>query len=196
MRISGGEWRGRAIDVPRGDAVRPTQDMVREALFSILQSVVPGAKFLDLFAGSGAVGFEALSRGAAMVTAVEADPRHLAVIRRNVERLGCAGRFEAVAADAYAWISSAGRGRAFDIAFADPPYDLALAKGFAGMLAALAESGAVAEGGIFVAEMRASEKPDCAPGWEMLRDRRYGQTRIAVYRLAAAAGSVCASSEF
>ena len=70
MRIAGGEWRGRNLKSPKGDLVRPTQDRVREALFSMLQNDIPGAKFLDVFAGSGAVGLEALSRGAASATFV------------------------------------------------------------------------------------------------------------------------------
>ena len=77
MRIAGGGWRGRTLRVPTGDAVRPTQDRVREALFSMLQGEVAGAVFLDLFAGSGAVGLEALSRGAARTTFVELEPRQI-----------------------------------------------------------------------------------------------------------------------
>ena len=87
MRVSGGALGGRRIEVPGGDRVRPTQDMVRQALFSSLAALVPECRFLDLFAGSGAVGLEAWSRGAAHVTWVERDPRTLAVLRGNVASL-------------------------------------------------------------------------------------------------------------
>ena len=84
MRIAGGGWRGRTLRVPTGDAVRPTQDRVREALFNIIQFEVPGCDFLDLFAGSGAVGIEALSRGAVSVTFVEQNRRHVAVLEGRI----------------------------------------------------------------------------------------------------------------
>jgi 16S rRNA (guanine966-N2)-methyltransferase len=84
MRISGGEWCGRKLKAPPGDKVRPTQDRVREAVFAMLVNVVPGASFLDLYAGSGAVGLEALSRGAGRVTWVEKDPRHVALLKENL----------------------------------------------------------------------------------------------------------------
>ena len=88
MRITGGEFGGRNLKVPKSDAIRPTQDRVREALFNIIQFEVAGGEFLDLFAGSGAVGLEALSRGAKSVTFVERERRHLAVLRENLESLG------------------------------------------------------------------------------------------------------------
>src|SRR5574344_815854 len=83
MRISGGIWCGRRVKAPEGEAVRPTQDRVREALFSMLMDVVPEATFLDLFAGSGAVGLDALSRGARSATWVEKEPRHLKILEEN-----------------------------------------------------------------------------------------------------------------
>ena len=99
MRIVGGDFGGRRLKVPRTDAVRPTQDSVREALFSMLGAAVAGADFLDLFAGSGAVGLEALSRGAKSATFVELDRRHLAVVRENAAALavGRDARFVAAA---------------------------------------------------------------------------------------------------
>ena len=87
MRIAGGEFCGRTLFVPRSEALRPTQDRVREALFSILQCEIAGADFLDLFAGTGAVGLEALSRGAASSTFVEANARHLESLKRNVSAI-------------------------------------------------------------------------------------------------------------
>ena len=186
MRVSGGKWRGRNLAAPKTDDVRPTQDRVREALFSMLLNEVPGCSFLDLFAGSGSVGIEALSRGAARATFVERDPRHLAVLSRNVELVlpdagERAARVETVRADAYSWISTAARGRRFDVAYCDPPYAMGEERGYGEMLKALAECDVVRPGGLFVAEMKCMQEPEESPGWTLCRDRRYGQTRVAVY---------------
>ena len=182
MRITGGEFGGRNLKVPKSDEIRPTQDRVREALFSILQTEIPGSEFLDLFAGSGAVGLEALSRGAKKATFVEANRRHVAVLRENLE--GCRvqpAAAEVVAADCYRWLSTyAGSG--FTIGFADPPYALGEEKGYAQVLATLAARGVIREGGLFIAEMTAVQKAEETPGWELLRDRTYGKTRLCVWR--------------
>lgn len=185
MRIAGGEWRGRSLRVPQGDAVRPTQDRVREALFSMLQFELGGASFLDLFAGSGAVGLEALSRGAARAVFVELSPRHVACVKANIALVGAEARVSVVRADAYAWLASAAP-LAFDVAYADPPYELGAERGYARMLALLAERGVVKEGGLFIAEMKSHQAPDVSPLWELCRDRAYGHTRLAVYRRLAA----------
>ena len=182
MRIAGGEWCGRTLKVPPGDAVRPTQDRVRGALFSMIQAEIAGASFLDLFAGAGSVGLEALSRGAARTTFVESNPRHAACLAANVASLGAGPRAEIVRADAFAWPAAGGQGRAFDIAFADPPYALVAERGYGPLLAALAESGTVRPGGLFIAEMASRQGAPEHPLWELCRDRAYGQTRLAVYR--------------
>ena len=152
MRIAGGEWRGRALKAPPGDVLRPTQDRVREALFSMLMHETPGARFLDLFAGVGGVGLEALSRGAADCTFVELAPRHLAFLRANVAALAAEARCHLVRADAYAWLETF-EGAPFDVAFADPPYELGTAR----------------------------QTPEESSLWDLCRDRTYGQTRLAVY---------------
>lgn len=185
MRIAGGDWRGRNLRVPAGDAVRPTQDRVREALFSMLQFELAGARVLDLFAGSGSVGFEALSRGAAHATFVELAPRHLECIKANAATLKADGRCEVIRADVYQWLSNAVCAP-YDIVYADPPYELGAQQGYARMLATLAERGVVKSGALFIAEMKAHQKPDESPLWDLCRDRVYGQTRIAVYRRAEA----------
>ena len=171
--------------IPKTGDIRPTQDRVREALFSMLAPEMPGADFLDLFAGSGSVGIEALSRGAASATFVESDRRHIAVIARNVEatavRDGRGAVAKPVAADAYAWIASYS-GPGFSIAFADPPYALGEEKGYVRFLETLALRNVVRQGGLFVAEMTAAQRPDEASGWELLRDRSYGKTRVCVWR--------------
>jgi 16S rRNA (guanine966-N2)-methyltransferase len=180
MRITGGEHGGRTLLVPKSDAIRPTQDRVREALFSMLQTEVPGSDFLDLFAGTGAVGLEALSRGAVSATFVEADRRHFAVLSENVRALAAAAG-TCVCADAYRWIDRyAGGG--FSLAFADPPYALGEEKGYAAVLETLAGRGIVRPGGVFVAEMTAVQQAEATPGWDLLRDRTYGKTRLCVWR--------------
>ena len=193
MRISGGEFRGRVLSVPKGLDVRPTQDRVREALFSMLQNDIRGARFLDLFAGSGSVGLEALSRGAAEVAFVEQAPRSLASLAQNIAMLKVEARCSTIRADVYAWLSAPNalnapnglngpNGLGFDIAYADPPYAVGAEHGYATVLARLAEGGFVKPDGLFIAEMTAGQAPDSVPAWELCRDRTYGQTRLAIYR--------------
>jgi 16S rRNA (guanine966-N2)-methyltransferase len=121
VRIVAGEWRGRRIKAPAGDRVRPTADRVREAWMSIVQHRLPGATVLDLFAGSGALGLEALSRGAASAVFVEIAPESLRVLRANIEALGAAEASTVRRADALRFAESLPP-HAFDLAFADPPY--------------------------------------------------------------------------
>ena len=182
MRITGGEFCGRILKVPKTDAVRPTQDRVREALFNIIQCEVPGADFLDLFAGSGAVGLEALSRGAKSATFVEQDRRHMAAMKENISALRVTTA-NCVIADAYRWIASYS-GPGFSIGFADPPYALGEERGYSSVLKTLAERGVIRVGGLFIAEMTAVQHEEESPRWELLRDRSYGRTRICVWRLA------------
>ena len=183
MRVTGGEFGGLRLDVPKTDAVRPTQDRVREALFSMVQTEIAGARFLDLFAGSGAVGLEALSRGAAAATFVEKDARHLAVLKANLERIlrGRVGAATVVRAEVYRWLETyAGAG--FELAFADPPYALGEERGYAAVLRTLAERGVIAPGGLFIAEMTAVQRAEATPGWVLVRDRTYGKTRLCLWR--------------
>lgn len=194
MRISGGEFRGRELGVPKTGDIRPTQDRVREALFSMLMGDTPGCRFLDLFAGTGCVGLEAVSRGAAHATLVERDARHAAVARRNAQLLlGDASHAGAavsvVVSDAYRFIEGYS-GEPFDMAFADPHYATGEERGYAAVLAALSGRNAVREGGLFAAEMTSSQKADEVAGWELVRDRRYGKTRLCIWcRRPAADGS-------
>ncbi len=185
MRITGGEFGGRNLKVPKSDAIRPTQDRVREALFNMIQFEVPGCDFLDLFAGSGAVGIEALSRGAKSATFVESNRRHMPVLLENLRLVSPAGgpqlNFSTVLADVYRWIASYS-GPGFSIVFADPPYALGEERGYASVLATLAERGVVRPGGLFIAEMTAVQKAEETPGWELVRDRTYGKTRLCLWR--------------
>lgn len=121
MRIVAGEWRGRTIRAPAGRAVRPTLDRVREAWMSILQAQLPGAHVLDLFAGSGALALEALSRGAAHADLVDTAARSLDAIRANIATLDGVDRARVIRADALSFVAPLGAD-AYDVAFADPPY--------------------------------------------------------------------------
>ena len=126
MRIVAGEWRGRRIKPPDDDRVRPTADRVREAWMSIIGSELVGARVLDLCAGSGALGLEALSRGAAVAEFVDISPRSLRALRENAEVLGAGDRVIIHRADAVRFVAGLGPG-AFDVAFADPPYGFGIA---------------------------------------------------------------------
>lgn len=126
MRIVAGKWRGRRIDAPNDDRVRPTGDRVREAWMSIVNPWLADAKVLDLFSGSGALGLEALSRGAAHVDFVELAPKSLAAIRANATALGAGAEAVVHRGDALRFVEALAP-HAYDVAFADPPYDLGIA---------------------------------------------------------------------
>ena len=194
MRITGGKFGGRNLKVPKSDAIRPTQDRVREALFNILAPELAGCDFLDLFAGCGAVGLEALSRGAWSATFVEQNRRHLAVLNENLGAVGLPGQgghfgqagqgeqsAAIVSADCYRYLATYS-GPGFSIAFADPPYALGEEKGYAQVLATLAARNVVRPGGLFIAEMTAVQRAEETPGWDLLRDRTYGKTRLCIWR--------------
>lgn len=121
MRIVAGRWRGRRIEAPPGRDVRPTLDRVREAWMSILQQEIPGSRVIDLFAGSGALGLEALSRGAQRADFIEKDPRTIRVLQKNIAALEAGDVLEIHRADAIKFVKTL-ETHAYDIAFADPPY--------------------------------------------------------------------------
>jgi len=122
LRIIGGNWRGRKITFPQQDAIRPTGDRVRETLFNWLMHDIHGARCLDLFAGSGALGIEALSRGAESVVLVEQDRKIAKSIETNLQKLGATdGSWRVETTDAYQWIRK--QHQVFDVIFLDPPFD-------------------------------------------------------------------------
>ena len=179
MRIVAGKWRGRTLRAPKGQSVRPTLDRVREAVFAILGGRVEGRAVLDLFAGTGAMALEALSRGASSAVLVEADPRVFEVLRGNMETLG-AGGAEALLLD-YRRAARVLRaqGKRFDLVFLDPPYGKGLGSAAAGELV---RAGLIAPGAVVVAEEAVRFPDDPFPdGWEAAADRRYGDTRIRVF---------------
>jgi 16S rRNA (guanine966-N2)-methyltransferase len=171
VRIVAGRWRGRALKAPADDRVRPTGDRVREAWMSIVNPWLAGARVVDLFSGSGALGLEALSRGAELVDFVEIAPKSVALIQANANALGAGDAAVIHRGDALRFVEKLGA-HAYDVAFADPPYDL-------GLGAALAERWlATPFADILGIEHRASET---LPG-EGDR-RRYGNTVITFYRV-------------
>lgn len=163
MRIIAGRLRRRVLEAPAGLATRPTSDRLRETLFSVLAPRMAGARFLDLYAGSGAVGIEAASRGAAQVVLVERAARALKVLGRNLEDLGLSGEVQVETVSVAAFLRR-GRPRSgatqFDVVFLDPPYDAeeeyALALGLLGGEA----GGLLAEDAVVIAEHRRKAKPE------------------------------------
>jgi 16S rRNA (guanine966-N2)-methyltransferase len=189
MRITGGTLRSRALKAPRGQATRPTTDRVREALFAILTSagVVEGAHVLDLYAGTGALALEALSRGAESALLVESAREALAVLRANVISLGLEDRARIVAGDvAHAIRRVRVRGpdalRPFDLVFADPPWALVEAGAPAAVLSDLAAHGGIASEGRVVLEHAARTLPPDIDGLVRLDTRRYGDTALTFYK--------------
>ena len=177
MRIIAGKWRGRPIEAPPGSSTRPTADRVRETLFSMLTSRLGSFEELrvaDLFAGSGALGFEALSRGAAWVTFVESDTRAAAIIRRNAERLGATDQLQLLSGSALALPRSA----AFDLILADPPY----AKGSGtAAVEAVSKGDWLAPGGLMSIETGRDDAVDAGPfEVEVIRD--VGRARLTLLR--------------
>ncbi|MBL9154282.1 MAG: 16S rRNA (guanine(966)-N(2))-methyltransferase RsmD [Verrucomicrobiales bacterium] len=193
MRVIAGSAGGLPLTVPKS-VTRPTTDRVREALFSSLGDRVLDAAVLDLYAGSGALGIEALSRGAASVVFVEADERACETIRGNLERSRLAGLAAEVRRSRvldYLKRLPAGETGRFDLVFADPPYarDADTAAELAALLQSEPLAAALREGGLFVLEsLDAGELPwGQPPRWELSRERRYGGTRLNYLRPLAAA---------
>jgi len=180
VRIISGELRGRKLRAPDGLATRPTSDRVREALFNIISARVPGASFLDLFAGSGAVGLEAISRGATKTVFVEQARRALEQLEENVERCRVADRARIVGRDALAALKLlAAADERFDVVYVDPPYDAGL---YTPVLRFLGTSKLVDASGLVVVELRSRDRlPDDAGELRHYRDERYGDTTLAFY---------------
>jgi 16S rRNA (guanine966-N2)-methyltransferase len=188
VRVTGGQFRGRALAEPPDNRVRPTSDKVRQAMFNILAHnsfglEIDGAKVIDLFAGTGALGIEALSRGAAFALFVDDSPESRGLIRGNVEALNLTGVTKIWRRDATdLGPMAAGSGGPFDLAFLDAPYRKGLTEK---ALASLRDGKWLAPGGIAVAEAAEDETLSAPAGFTEIDRRSYGET--AVYILASSA---------
>ena len=169
MRVVAGELRGRKISAPDGTTTRPTTDMAREAIFNALTSldVIVDAAVLDLFAGSGALGIEALSRGAKHCTFIERDRDALASLQDNIKKLGLTNRTTVIRADA---MLAAVKVSGIDLVMADPPYEF---KNWQGLLLNISAPLVVAESNREITGLN---------GWESLRSKRYGRTHVTYLR--------------
>jgi len=175
LRIIGGRFRGRSIPVPEQPGLRPTADRVRETLFNWLQPVIAGSSCLDLFAGSGALGFEAASRGAAEVLMIERSESVARLLQANALTLG-ASQVQVRRADAMRWLT--GAAKLFDVVFLDPPFDKGL---LAPSCALLSRHGWLAPGAMIYLEAPQNEEAPCLPeGWTLIREKRAGRVRFAL----------------
>ena len=179
MRVIAGEAKGRVLVVPRGGGTRSATDRIRETLFAILEPELEGARILDLFAGAGTLGIEALSRGAAHATFIERGGEAVKALRRNLATTAFAGRSDVVAANVIAYLDSRPRGP-FDIAFCDPPFaDVAIAE------ATLGHEGlrsAVAPDGLVVVRAHGKHVPAVPASAHVVRVKEIGEEKLLFLR--------------
>ena len=174
MRVITGTARGRKLCEPKDMSVRPTADMVKEAVFSIVQFDVPGRRVLDLFAGTGQLGIEALSRGARECVFVDNAPQSLALVRKNLALCGFSG--EVVRADARSYLARCGK---FDLVFIDPPYHAGL---YDDVLDAVFQFDILNDGGILLVEsMRGTALPEAKAPYVRGRQYNYGKVSLTAY---------------
>lgn len=182
MRIVGGEFRGRGLAAPKSNEIRPTTDRTRESLFNILShahpDVLDGTRVLDLFAGTGAVGLEALSRGCRQALFVEQGAEGRGLLRTNIEAFGLTGRARVFRRDATD-LGPAGTVEPFHLLFADPPYGRGLGEK---ALACAAGGGWLVPGALAILEERADVQPVCQDGFDIIDDRLFGDTKMHFYR--------------
>ena len=177
LRVSGGDARGRRLKAPKG--IRPTQGMVKQAIFNLVgPTTIEGAEILDLFAGSGALGIEALSRGAAGVTFVDHQPRGLAILRQNLDVLGLKERARIVRGDVVRWLeASPDTVKRAGVVFLDPPYDDVVLDRALKVLDRSVENATV------VAEHSRRQEMPILPRLKVDRQRRYGDTMVTVFKV-------------
>jgi 16S rRNA (guanine(966)-N(2))-methyltransferase RsmD len=173
VRIIAGALKGRRLVTPTWEGLRPTSDKLRETLFNILGARTDGAHLLDLFAGTGAVGLEALSRGAARVVGIESDPRAVALIGRNLAACGAAADYTIHSGDVLTALATLRPARAFDIVFLDPPYAFTRTRD---VLAAAATH--LSPEGVLVLERATRVEPDVPDALARLRDVRSGDSSL------------------
>ncbi len=175
LRVAGGEARGRRLKAPKN--IRPTQGMVKQAIFNMVGPRIEGANVLDLFAGSGALGIEALSRGAATVTFVDHQPRGLAILRQNLDALGFKERSRLVRSDVVRWLESSPDAiKTADFVFLDPPYDDVVLD-----RALLVLDREVTAATVLAEHSRRQELP-ALQRLRVDRERRYGDTVVTVFK--------------
>ena len=179
LRIVAGKWRSRLLDIADVPGLRPTSERIRETLFNWLAPTVPGTRCLDLFAGTGALGFEALSRGAAEVVFVEESPVAANKLKSSARLLGAAGA-QVMQRDAFAFLDEAGV-PPFDVVFLDPPF----AADFLGDLCRLLDEGPLlAEGAlVYLEEDRAKPEVELPPGWSRLKSKAAGNVRYSLAKI-------------
>ena len=174
MRVIAGRYKGRRLKAPTWEGLRPTSDKLRETLFNILAPRIEGVRVLDGFAGTGAVGIEALSRGAGHVTFVERDPRGLALIEANLAACGIAADYNVRRGDVLASLRNSGG--AFDVILLDPPYDLHPVSPTLEAAAAC-----LSAGGLLVLERATRREPDVPPALVRVRDVKSGDSTLTLF---------------
>jgi len=175
MRIISGSARGRKLLEPAGDKIRPTTDMVKESVFNIIQFDIEGRRVLDLFAGTGQLGIEALSRGAAMCVFVDESPDAIRVINENIRRSGITEGASVVRGDAFSFLEHGGK---FDVIFLDPPYDT---KCLDRAIEKIIEFDILKDNGIIVCESKAEKELFAVPApYRLKREYRYGKIKISL----------------
>lgn len=177
VRLIGGDWRRRTLTFPAVDGVRPTPDRVRETLFNWLMPLLPGSHCLDLFAGSGALGLEALSRGAERVTFLEQSPKLAGALRDNLATLQARGG-EVRQQDVLAWLRSPGLEGPIRIVFMDPPFRTGLV---APVCRGLADSGLLADHARIYVEHENDHEPELPPEWTLARRKQTGQVAYSLF---------------
>ena len=174
MRVITGSARGRRLKTPEDYDIRPTTDNVKESLFNILQFDIEGRRVLDLFAGTGQLGIECLSRGALDATFVDKDRKALTIVKDNLRTCGLSGRV--FQDDALRFLQ---RGDTFDLIFVDPPYDAGL---YAPVLETINQVDNLSDGGIIICEARReTELPEMAAPYRKGREYRYGKIKLCLY---------------
>lgn len=178
VRVIAGSAKGRRLDTPGGDTTRPITDRVKESVFGALEPILPGARVLDLYAGSGAMAIEALSRGAASATLVEKDPRVVEVIALNLDRVGANAQGTIVKADVLVHLARA-TAAGFDVVFLDPPY-AAPTSDVEQAMALLVGGWLVPGATVVIRRQKGTTHPVAPPGLEFTRIREYGDTVVLV----------------
>ena len=181
MRVIAGRAGGIQLDVPKTD-IRPTMDRVKAAIFSSLGDMVIGARVLDLFAGTGALGLEALSRGATSAMFVESDKRAIAAIESNLRKTSSEGRVRSQ--DVFDFLTHSSTAETYDLIFADPPYDKSkLGDAFTKLLLRNVNlPGRLTSAGLFILEKRPGERLPTSELWEVIRQKTYGATETLFLR--------------